>query len=221
MFHKTLIIVDDHPLLRDGLKSIIDRDTRFEVVGEAGSYAGAINLINKNKPNLAVVDISLPDRNGIELASAILEISPDTGILMVSAHSKISYITEAFKAGAKGYISKDSASTKLLEGLEAIALGEHYMDGSISFKVLKKLTNSLDDEENFTDNSYKTLTSREQEVMRLLAEGLSNKQIAKKLFISPKTVENHRSNIMKKLDLKGIVELVHYAAKLGLIDFDS
>jgi len=165
-------------------------------------------------------DISLPDKSGIELTHEIRSLLPETRILIVSMHSKIEYIAEAFQAGATGYVVKESASDRLLAGLESVAKGEYFLDGSVSHQVVKKLMESPIKEAKITDAAYGTLTPREQEIMRLLAEGLSGKEIAERLFISPKTVENHRSNIMNKLGLHSTMELVRYAARLGLIDVD-
>jgi DNA-binding NarL/FixJ family response regulator len=217
---KSILIIDDHPLLREGLKAIIKRDAKFEVVGESGNGRDGLQKVKKLKPDLVVVDISLPDTNGIQLAREIRNFLSKTQIMIVSMHSQIDYIAEAFQAGAKGYIVKDSASDRLLQGLESIAQGEYFLDSSISHEVVKKLIKFPGKEAKITDAAYGTLTPREQEILRLLAEGYSNKDIADKLFISPKTVENHRANIMKKLDLHSTMELVRYAAKLGLIDVD-
>jgi DNA-binding NarL/FixJ family response regulator len=140
--------------------------------------------------------------------------------MIVSMHSKIDYIAEAFQAGATGYVLKESASESLLQGLEQVSKGDYYLDSSLSQQVAKKLIGSQVKENQIGHSAYGGLTPREQEVMRLLAEGFSSKKVAEKLFISPKTVENHRTSIMNKLDLHSTVELVRYAAKLGLIDVD-
>jgi len=217
---KTVLIIDDHPLFREGLKAIIERDSKFEVVGEAGTGREGLRMVKKLKPDLVLVDISLPDQSGIELTREIRSLILDTRVMIVSMHSKIDYIAEAFQAGATGYVIKESASERLLHALEYVSRGEYFLDSSVSQEVVKKLMESPAREAKITNAAYGTLTPREQEVMRLLAEGLSAKQVAKKLFISPKTVENHRSNIMSKLDLHSTVELIRYAAKLGLIDVD-
>lgn len=217
---KSILIIDDHPLFREGLKAIIERDSHFEVVGEAGSGREGLQMTKNLKPDMIIVDISLPDLSGIQLTREIRTFLSTTRILIVSMHSKIDYIAEAFQAGATGYVVKESASERLLQGLESVARGDYFLDSSVSHSVVENLMKSPLKEAKITDADYDTLTPREQEVMRLLAEGLSSKKVAEKLFISPKTVENHRSNIMNKLGLHNTIELIRYAAKLGLIDVD-
>jgi DNA-binding NarL/FixJ family response regulator len=218
--NKNILIIDDHALFREGLKSIIGRDNRFKVVGEAGNGREGLRMAKKLKPDVVLVDISLPDRSGIQLTSEIRTLLPESHIMIVSMHSKIDCIAEAFQAGAKGYVVKESAGERLLQGLEAVGKGEYFLDSSVSHEVVKKLMKFPLKEAKITDVAYGTLTPREQEVIRLLAEGLATKEVAEKLFISPKTVENHRANIMKKLDLHSSLELFRFAARIGLLDVD-
>ena len=217
---KSVLIVDDHPLFREGLKYIIGRNERFKVVGEAENAAGALHEAKKLNPDIILVDISLPDKSGIQLTYELKKQQPQVMIMIVSMHSKIDYIAEAFQAGAKGYVAKESAAERLVQGLEAIVNGEFFLDSSVSLQVVENLMKFPVKEARITDAEYGALTPREQEIMRMLAEGIGPREIADKLCISPKTVENHRANIMKKLDLHSTMELVRYAAKLGLIDVD-
>jgi DNA-binding NarL/FixJ family response regulator len=217
---KTILIVDDHPLVREGLNSILKSAAGYEVVGQAANARDAITMVKSHRPDLVLLDLSLPDKSGLELSGEIRHISPPTRIMIVSMHSKVDYIVKAFQAGATGYMTKESATESLLIGIERVLNGEYFMDGSVSHRVVEKLLHTPDKEMKITDAAYETLTPREQEVMVLLAEGNSAKDAAAKLFISPKTVENHRTNIMNKLDLHSTLELVRYAARLGLVDVD-
>jgi len=214
------LVVDDHTLFREGLKTIIGRQTGYEVVGEAGNSREALQMCKEHKPDLALVDVSLPDQSGIQLTREIRNISPNTRVMIVSGHSKVDYIVQAFQAGATGYVVKESASSRLMMGIDHVLRGEYFMDSSVSHKVVKRLMGLKEKNTTITDAAYDTLTPREQEVMLLLAEDLSKEEVAERLFISPKTVDNHRSNIMSKLNLHSHVELVRFATKLGLIDID-
>lgn len=216
----SILIVDDHPLFREGLKTIIERSNRFEVVGEAGNGKEGLKKTRKLKPDLVMVDLSLPDTSGIRLTRDIRNTFSHIKVIIVTMHSKVDYIAEAFQAGANGYVVKESAAEGLMKGLETVLKGEYFLDSAVSSQVVETLMKLPGKETKITDAQYGTLTAREQEILRLLAEGLSAKEIAEKLFISPKTVENHRANIMNKLDLHSTIELVRYSAKLGLIDMD-
>jgi DNA-binding NarL/FixJ family response regulator len=216
----TILIIDDHPLFREGLKAIIGREPRYRTVGEADTARAGIHLAVELKPDVIIVDVSLPDKNGIELTRDLAKLLPESRVLIISMHSKITYIATAFQAGARGYLVKESASDGLLKGLAAVARGELFLDSSLSSQVVENLLQISVQSPAPAASPNPRLTPREQEVMRLLAEGFTTREIARRLFISPKTVENHRANIMKKLDLRTTIDLVRQAARLGLIDVE-
>ena len=215
---KTILIVDDHPFFREGVKSLLAKQSTYRVAGEAGSGEEGLKKAKEIRPDLVIMDIGLPDVSGIDITRSIREILAETRVVILSMHLKIEYITKAFQAGATGYITKESATERLLECLESVSKGEYFMDPSLAHEVVESLMRSEKKELKSADASYASLTRREKQVMCLLAEGLSTTEIAEKLFISRKTVENHRSNILSKLDLHSTVELVRYAARYGLID---
>jgi len=215
--NKTILIVDDHTLFRKGLKAIIGTNNGFEVTGEAGNATDGLLLADKIRPDLMIIDVSLPDKDGIILLREVRENFPEIKVMIVSMHSKSEYILEAFRSGALSYIVKDSATENLLSGLHAISKNGHYIDNTIAKDIIFGLQDSNYKQKN-KGTSYECLTAREQQIFRLLVEGISAKEISKKLFISPKTVENHRGNILKKLNLHTTIELIHYAIDVGLIE---
>jgi DNA-binding NarL/FixJ family response regulator len=192
----------------------------YEVIGEAGNGHTGFSAVRELKPDFVLMDISLPDQSGIELTREIRTLLPETRVIIVSMHNKVETIAEAFQAGATGYIVKESATERLLHGLKYVSEDKYFLDSSVSQVVVKKLMESPAKEKKITDAAYGMLTAREQEVMYLLTCGSSTKKIAEKLCISPKTVENHRANIMGKLDVHNTHELIRYAVKLGIIDLD-
>ncbi|MBI5520526.1 MAG: response regulator transcription factor [Desulfovibrio sp.] len=216
-----LLIIDDHPMFRDGLKTIVRLNPAYEIAGEAGSCAEGLALARSARPDLVIVDISLPDGNGIDLARDILSQVPMARVVMLSMHSKVDFIATAFQAGVSAYLAKESSREQLLQALDAVMAGRQYLDGSLSPRVVTELLSRPSEETRMADAAYAKLSRREQQVLRLLAEGLAPAVIAERLFISRKTVENHRTNILTKLGIKSPVALVRYAARLGLIDLDN
>jgi DNA-binding NarL/FixJ family response regulator len=214
------MLIDDHPLFREGIKSIIERNARYEVAGEAGTAEQGLQMARELKPDLILVDLSLPDKSGIDLIRDLFHFLPNIRIMVVSMHSKIDYIVKAFQSGATGYLVKDSASEMLLQGIDHVLKGDYFMDPSVSHQVVKKLAAVPAKNTVANTSGYDALTLREQEVLVMLAEGLTSKQVADKLFISTKTAENHRSSIMRKLEIHSAIDLARYAARLGLIDID-
>jgi DNA-binding NarL/FixJ family response regulator len=217
---KSILLVDDHTLFREGLKAIIQRNPGYEVVGETGRGDTAVQMARELRPDLALVDISLPDQSGIEVAQQLRKALPKIAVMMVTMHSKVDYIVNAFKAGATGFVTKDSAPERLLQAVDIVLRGEYFLDSAVSQKVVQRLAGMQADAQCWTDTGYETLTPREQEIFALLAEGLSMKCIGERLFISPKTVENHRTSIMHKLGVRSTIELIRYATKLGIVDLE-
>jgi len=218
---KRILIVDDHPLYRDGLRARLSARPDFSVVGEAGTSAEGLRMAKELAPDLAVVDISLPDGSGIELTREMRAVRPDMPVLIVSMHAKLDFIAAAFQAGASGYMSKESGGEGILQAIDTVLTGGQYLDGSLSPTVLRRLSDISGRKAKTVDASYGTLSLREQQVMRLLAEGLTPEDIAAKLFVSRKTVLNHRYSIMTKLGIKSPMAFVRHAARLGLIDIDE
>jgi len=217
---KSIIIIDDHPLFRDGLKFILKGDPRYIVIGEAGTAAEGLLMVREYQPDLATVDISLPDRNGLVLTREIRTMSEKTQVMVISMYADEQSIAEAFQAGARGYVAKGSPENHTLHGFEAVLNGEYFLDTSVTQGVVDALLDNPIKEIRPNDQAYSRLTVREQEILRLLVEGSEPEEIADILHISHRTVENHRTNLMQKLEFRSTFELIRYAVKIGLIDTD-
>lgn len=214
-----VLIADDHALMRDGLRTILERTTHFQVAAQAANAQDAMRQIQAHPPDIALVDISLPGKSGIELTRWIRKNHPQVKVLIVTMNSRVEYLAEAFRAGAQGYIVKESASDQLIKGMQAVLQNRIFVDSAASPEIVRTLAaDSTAPRPADASPAYATLTPREQEILRLLAQGLSAKEAAAQLYISPKTVENHRTNIMRKLDIHTTMELIRYAARIGLID---
>ena len=214
---KKTVLIDDHDTFRAGLRQLIEKHPDFEVAGEGADAKQGEEAVRLLKPDVAVIDLSLPDKSGIQLTRILKAAVPETRIIIVSMHSKIDYIMGALRAGAVGYIVKESVSGCLHNALEAALQEEYYLDSALSREIVGRLLEAAESSD-LSDSTYGNLTAREQEIFRLLAQGNAVSNIADKLCISAKTVTNHRANILSKLDLHSTVDLVRYAAKLGLLE---
>ncbi len=208
--NKKIYLVDDHPLMRKGLAMTIDNEVGFEVCGQAESAEDALNEILELKPDAAVIDISLPGMNGIELVKNLLHQQPDLKILIVSRHDEELYAERAIRAGAKGYLMKLEAVEVLISAIKQILKGNLYLSDKIGNKLLMKMASGNSTK---TDNPLDLLSDRELEVFELTGKGHSTKDIGKKLHISVKTVESHRANIKDKLQLDTANELMRHAVR--------
>ncbi len=216
---KAVLLVDDHPAVRASIKNLLHSRFMAENIYEAGTSDEGLEMALRYTPELIVMDISLCGTSGIDLTKKIMNKLPDTRIVMLSMYSKVIYITESLKAGAKGYILKEADMDSIINGIQKVINGETYVDSKISGKVISTLLSPESPDILIPDsNSYDTLTLREQEVLRMLAEGQDIKDIAAELCISVKTAINHRTNIMQKLNCRNMVELIKYAIHIGLVD---
>ncbi|SDS48275.1 two component transcriptional regulator, LuxR family [Polaribacter sp. KT25b] len=208
-----LILVDDHKLLRDGLRNIIEQRSNMHIIGEASDGREAIKVCTKLMPDVVVMDVAMPGLNGIEAASQIHKINPKIKIIGLSMHSSKQFIQGMFKAGAFGYLLKDGDSDELIIAITTVVENKKYLSKDINQEFLTLLKQG--------ENLQKAkLSTREKEVLQLIAEGKSSKEIGEVLFLSSKTVDVHRNNIMKKLDLHTIPELTKYAIQKGLTSLD-
>jgi DNA-binding NarL/FixJ family response regulator len=210
-----VVIVEDHRLFREGLKSILADKSEFEVVGEAGDGVEAITCIRRCKPNLILLDLSMPKMNGISVMREIKSQFPEIKILALTIHESDRYVLEAFEAGADGYCLKDAGRNELMVAVSSVLEGKTYISPTISDNVMEGYLTGRKKLKSKT--TWDTITPREREVLKLLGEGYQNKEIAEMLHISVKTVEKHRANIMTKLDLHNAAALTAYAIEHGLV----
>ena len=211
-----MVIVEDHTLLREGLKSLLSSHPHLEIVGEADNGLDAIRCIAKLKPTLVLMDLSMPKMNGMDALKAIKKRSPDTKVIVLTVHKSEEYILAALDAGANGYVLKDSTSSELMMAITTILSGKRFISPGISEKVINGYLEGR--KSGKPSSSWSTLTQREREILKMIAEGYTNKDIAEYLCISIKTVEKHRSNLMKKLNLHSISALTTFAIEKGLVN---
>lgn len=210
-----ILLADDHTVIRQGLRLLLEREPSFEVVGEAADGRQAIVLAEQLRPDVLVLDLAMPNLNGIEAARQIAARVPSTAIVVLSMHADESYLLQALKAGARAYLLKDSADSDLIAAVRAVSDGKAFFSPAISRLLADDYVRQL--QERGAHDSYELLTGREREILQLLAEGKSNKDVATILNLSPYTVETHRANIMQKLNLHSAPEIVLYAVRKGMI----
>lgn len=210
---KTILLVDDHPTTRLGLKALIDTEPDFDVVGEAVDGREAIDKVSELTPDIVIIDVSMPRLNGPEATRKILELHPETKVLALSMHTEKKYVSEMLKSGASAYLNKASGSDELITAINSVLSGQVYLARDIMGTVVEDYVDQL-------NRAEPDLTPRELEIVKLLAEGKANKEIAWSLNLSVKTIETHRSNIMNKLNLSNVADLIKYAIRQGIVSID-
>jgi DNA-binding NarL/FixJ family response regulator len=215
-----VILVDDHELVRTGIRSLIQNISGVEVVAEANNGRDAVRLIDELMPDLVLLDIAMPELNGLEVVSRISKDNTVTKVIILSMHKNEEYVVQALKAGAAGYLLKDSSANELEIAVNAVIRGETYLSPAISKHVvdnyLRRITDIPSEKEKGPD-IFKQLTSRQREILQLIAEGNSTKEIANKLNVSIKTVETHRMQLMDRIGIHDVAGLVRYAIRMGII----
>ncbi len=206
-----IVIADDHAIVRQGLKLILSAQPDLEVIGEAANGKEVVDLVQKLKPDIVLLDVAMPELNGIEAARRMIEGNGRLKILVLSMHKEAVYVRETLRAGARGYILKDAIDTELLSAVRSVARGDGYISPAVSGALLNDYRKDVTD-------PVDLLSNREREVLQLIAEGKTNKEIAAKLNLSVYTVDSHRGKIMEKLNLHSTGELVRFAIKHGLSD---
>lgn len=214
-----LILADDHAVVRSGLRMLLEARPDIEIVGEAETGKEALEKVETLHPHVVLMDIQMPDMNGIEAARHIKENAPDTAVLALTMFEDDHYFFEMLKAGASGYVPKRAAPDELITAIRTVSRGEVFLYPSLATRLVQNFLGEVEPDEE--ESLYEELTPREREVLVLIAEGLTNPEIADKLVISVKTVDRHRENIMRKLNLHSRIDLVKYAIKLGLIELEE
>jgi DNA-binding NarL/FixJ family response regulator len=210
----TIVLADDHQVVRQGLRSLLEVEPRFRVVGEAGNGLDVPRIVERLRPDVLVLDMMMPGLNGLEITRQVKKRSPKTQVVILSMHKDESYVLEALKNGAAAYVVKDSSAQELVKAVREAAADRHYLSPPLSDSAIQAYVQRA---KASTIDPYQSLSSREREVLQLAAEGNTNAEIGKRLFISRRTVEIHRANMMHKLGLRNQTELIRYALKRGIL----
>jgi len=210
-----VLLADDHTVVREGLRILLEQQVDIAVVAEAADGREAVQMAEEHTPDVIMMDVAMPNMNGIEATRRIIAVRPDTNIVILSMHNDESYVLQSLRAGARGYLLKDSPRADVLEAVRAAAAGRPYLSRKVSALLQEDYVSQLRSKN--LDDSWDLLTDREREILQLLAEGRQNKEVATLLNISPTTVETHRGHILRKLGLHGTADLVLYAVRKRII----
>jgi DNA-binding NarL/FixJ family response regulator len=214
-----VLLAEDHTIVRKGIRALLAAEADIEVVGEAENGRVAVERVQELAPDVVVMDITMPELNGIEATCQIRRRFPRVKVLMLSMHSNEDYVVQVLRCGASGYLVKETLPAELVSAIRAVSRGEAFLSPSISRKVIDEYVRHA--EITATEEPHEKLTEREREVLQLIAEGRRNRQIARRLHISEKTVETHRANLMSKLDLHATADLTRYAIRRGIISLSG
>ncbi len=214
----TVLMADDHPIVRQGLRHLLEAEPDLKIVGEASDGLEAVQLTEKFRPDILIVDLMMPGLNGLEVVKQVKERCPTTCCIVLSMQSADVYVVEALKAGALGYVLKETGPSELVNAVQQVVAGNRYLSPRLSERLIDVL---LQKTEELTLDPYETLTNREREILQMAAEGMTASTIAKRLSISPRTAELHRGRMMKKLGLNNQTDLIRYALKRGILPLDN
>jgi len=212
-----ILLVDDHKLVRQGIRSLLEARPGFSIIAEASDGNEALEIIEKEKPDIVLMDIMMPNLNGLDATKQASHSKYPTKIIILSMHANSTYAVRALKNGAAGYVLKDADQDEFVQAIQTVMEGYRYLSPAISSQVLDQLLNPEED----SGDPFNRLTVRERQVLQLIAEGHTNQIIAEKLFLSPRTVEVHRANLMHKVNIKSQAELVRLAIQKGLVSLDT
>jgi len=212
----SVLVADDHDIIREGLKNILSKQPDYEVVGEAKDGAEVLEKVATLKPDILLLDITMPKKSGLEILEQVQRLSRKTKILIISVHKADAYVRQALKSGVRGYLNKENAADDLIPALRKITAGQVYLGSEASSYLLEKVTQAPEEL-----SRQKILSEREDEVLRLVAEGKTAKEIAEILFISPRTVENYKNSMLKKLGLHKTSDLIKFAIKNKIVDIEE
>jgi DNA-binding NarL/FixJ family response regulator len=207
-----VLVADDHTIVRTGIRHVLESEAEFQVVGEAGNGAEAVSLAEELAPDVVLLDISMPDQSGLEVAARIREAASPARILILSMHNNAEYVVESVRAGAQGYLLKDTAATELREAIRAVCRGESYFSPPVASRLSAAVRGEV-----AGHGGLEQLTGREREVLLGIARGRTNKEIAAELGISHRTVETHRESLMRKLQIRTVAELTRFAISAGIV----
>ncbi|MBS1811808.1 MAG: response regulator transcription factor [Acidobacteria bacterium] len=214
----SIVLADDHPIVRRGLRSVLEAEQGFTLIGEVGEGLEAVRMVESLQPDVLITDLMMPGLTGLEVTRQVKQRVPQTKVIILSMHATESYVLEALRNGANGYVLKDTVADELVRAIREVLVGRRYLSSQLSERAIESYVQKA---ESTAVDSYDSLTTREREVLKLAAEGLTNVEIAERLYISPRTAETHRANLLKKLNLSNHTELIRYAIRRGILSLDE